>query len=55
MAEYREMLARDAAGNPPEVRAKEVALRARLLARLAELRGGRMAGLLIDESKGANP
>ena len=41
MAEYRQMLARDAEGNPPEVRAKEAASRATLLARLAELRQAR--------------
>jgi uncharacterized protein (DUF433 family) len=40
-AEYREMLARDAAGNPPEVRAKEEASRARLQSRLAKLRQAR--------------
>jgi len=41
MAEYRQMLARAAAGNPPEVQAKEAASRAKLLARLAELRQAR--------------
>lgn len=44
MAEYRQMLARDAEGNPPEVRAKEAASRAKLLARLAELRQARDGG-----------
>jgi uncharacterized protein (DUF433 family) len=38
MAEYQEMLARDAQGNPPEVRAKEEASRAKLLARRDQLR-----------------
>ena len=41
MAEYRQMLARDAEGNSPEVRAKETASRAKLLARQAELRQAR--------------
>jgi uncharacterized protein (DUF433 family) len=38
MAEYRQMLARDAEGNPPEVRTKEASSRAKLLSRQAELR-----------------
>jgi uncharacterized protein (DUF433 family) len=44
MAEYRQMLARDAAGNPPEVREKEAASRAKLLARRAELRQAKDGG-----------
>jgi uncharacterized protein (DUF433 family) len=44
MAEYRQMLARDAEGNPPEVRAKEAGSRAKLLARLTELRQARNGG-----------
>ncbi|HKI33680.1 MAG TPA: DUF433 domain-containing protein [Gemmataceae bacterium] len=44
MAEYRQMLARDAEGNPPEVRAKEASSRAKLLARLAELREAKNGG-----------
>jgi uncharacterized protein (DUF433 family) len=38
MADYQEMLARDARGNPPELQAKLVAAHARLQARLRELR-----------------
>jgi hypothetical protein len=38
------MRARDAVGNPPEVRAKEASSRAELLARLAELRQARNGG-----------
>jgi uncharacterized protein (DUF433 family) len=44
MAEYRQMRARDAEGNPPEVQAKEASSRAKLLARLAELRQARNEG-----------
>ncbi len=38
MAEYQQMRARDAEGNPPEVRTKETSSHAKLLARLAQLR-----------------
>jgi uncharacterized protein (DUF433 family) len=44
MAEYRQMLARDAEGNSPEVRAKEAASRAKLLSRLTELRQAKNGG-----------
>ena len=44
MAEYRQMLERDAQGNPPEIRAKEAASHAKMLARLAEIRRAREQG-----------
>ncbi len=48
MTEYRQMLARDAEGNAPEVREKEPGSRAKLLKRLTELQQAK-----IGENNGA--
>jgi uncharacterized protein (DUF433 family) len=41
MAEYQKMLDRDARGNPPEIEAKRAESRAKLQARIAELRAAK--------------